>query len=162
MTDTLTGLPTQTSAMAPVPYRVRSRVIENADSVTLELEPLGTGLPAPLPGEFMMLYAFGVGEVAISTSGIASDGALIHTIRSVGAVSAALCAAEPGTTLGVRGPFGTSGGLAEATGRRRYCYVIGFANGTAHVETSSGYTRRFESLAEALEYAQPLVVGDPK
>ena len=68
MTDTLTGLPTQTSAMAPVPYRVRSRVIENADSVTLELEPLGTGLPAPLPGEFMMLYAFGVGEVAISTS----------------------------------------------------------------------------------------------
>lgn len=51
--------------------------------------------------------------------------------------------------------------LAEATGRRRYCYVVGFANGTAHVETSSGYTRRFESLAEALEYAQPLVVGDP-
>ena len=40
--------------------------------------------------------------------------------------------------------------------------VIGFDNGTAHVETSSGYTRRFESLAEALEYAQPLVVGDPK
>ena len=51
--------------------------------------------------------------------------------------------------------------LAESTGRRRYCYVVGFANGTAHVETSSGYTRRFESLAEALEYAQPLVVGDP-
>jgi len=42
--------------------------------------------------------------------------------------------------------------LAEAIGRRRYCYVVGFANGTAHVETSSGYTRRFNSLAEALEY----------
>lgn len=117
MTDTLAGLPTQTSAMAPVPYRVRSRAIENADSVTLELEPLGAALPAPLPGEFMMLYAFGVGEVAISTSGIAPDGALTHTIRSVGAVSAALCAAEPGTTLGVRGPFGTSWGLAEVAGR---------------------------------------------
>jgi NAD(P)H-flavin reductase len=63
------------------------------------------------------LYAFGVGEVAISTSGINPDGTLTHTIRSVGAVSAALCAAEPGTTLGVRGPFGTSWGLAEAAGR---------------------------------------------
>ena len=27
--------------MAPVPYRVRSRVVENADSVTLCLEPVG-------------------------------------------------------------------------------------------------------------------------
>lgn len=117
MTDTMTGRPTQTSAMAPVSYRVRSKVVENADSVTLVLEPVDVELPHPLPGEFMMLYAFGVGEVAISTSGIASDGALTHTIRAVGAVSAALCAAEPGMTLGVRGPFGTSWGLAEAAGR---------------------------------------------
>lgn len=66
-----------------------------------------------------MLYAFGVGEVAISVSGdpSSSDGTITHTIRNVGAVSAALCAAEPGTTLGVRGPFGTSWGLDEATGR---------------------------------------------
>jgi len=35
----------------------------------------------------------------------------------VGAVSAALCAAEPGSMLGMRGPFGTSWGLEEATGR---------------------------------------------
>ena len=51
--------------MAPVPYRVLSRVVENADSVTLHLEPVDTALPNALPGEFMMLYAFGVGEVAI-------------------------------------------------------------------------------------------------
>jgi NAD(P)H-flavin reductase len=103
--------------MAPVPYRVSSRVVENADSVTLQLEPVDSGLPNALPGEFMMLYAFGVGEVAISTSGINADGTLTHTVRSVGAVSAALCAAQPGTTLGVRGPFGTGWGLAEAVGR---------------------------------------------
>jgi NAD(P)H-flavin reductase len=103
--------------MAPVPYRVRSRVVENADSVTLTLDPVNAVLPPALPGEFMMLYAFGVGEVAISTSGISPDGTLTHTIRSVGAVSAALCAAEAGATIGVRGPFGTSWGLAEAAGR---------------------------------------------
>jgi NAD(P)H-flavin reductase len=60
-----------------------------------------------------------VGEVAISVSGDPSrtDGTITHTIRSVGAVSAALCAAEPGSTLGVRGPFGTTWGLAHAAGR---------------------------------------------
>ena len=103
--------------MTPVPYRVRSRVTENADSVTLHLDPVDTVLPSPAPGEFMMLYAFGVGEIAISTSGIGTDGSLIHTIRAVGAVSAALCAAEPGATVGVRGPFGTTWGLTEAAGR---------------------------------------------
>ncbi len=106
-----------TDAMAPVPYRVRTRVAENADSVTLTLDPVNGALPGALPGEFMMLYSFGVGEIAISTSGISPDGTLTHTIRAVGAVSAALCAAEPGTTIGVRGPYGTNWGLAEAAGR---------------------------------------------
>lgn len=113
------GWAPESSAMAPMPYRVRSRVVENADSVTLCLEPVATELSVPRPGEFMMLYAYGVGEVAISVSGdpSSSDGTITHTIRNVGAVSAALCAAEPGTTLGVRGPFGTSWGLDEAAGR---------------------------------------------
>lgn len=117
MTDTAVRTDAHTSAMTPVPYRVRSRVTENTDSVTLDLEPVDTVLPVPAPGEFMMLYAFGVGEIAISTSGISPDGTLTHTIRAVGAVSAALCAAEPGATIGVRGPFGTSWGLAESAGR---------------------------------------------
>lgn len=116
MTETLAGRATA-ATMAPVPYQVLSRVAENADSVTLRLAPVDAVLPHPLPGEFMMLYAFGVGEVAISTSGINADGTLTHTIRAVGAVSAALCAAEPGATIGVRGPFGTSWGLDNAHGR---------------------------------------------
>ncbi len=107
------------SAMAPVPYRVHSRVAESADSATLCLEPLGEVLRAPQPGEFMMLYAFGVGEVAISISGdpTVTDGSITHTIRAVGAVSRALHDAEPGSVVGVRGPFGTSWGLDEAAGR---------------------------------------------
>ena len=76
--------------MAPVPYRVRSKEVENADSVTMHLGPVDAALPNALPGEFMMLYAYGVGEVAISTSGINSDGTLTHTVRAVGAVSAAV------------------------------------------------------------------------
>ena len=107
------------SAMAPVPYRVRSRVVESPDSATLCLEPVGESLRTPQPGEFMMLYAFGVGEAAISISGdpTVTDGSITHTIRAVGAVSRALHNAEPGSVVGVRGPFGTTWGLAEAGGR---------------------------------------------
>jgi NAD(P)H-flavin reductase len=107
------------SAMAPVPYRVRSRVQENHDSATLHLEPLTAALRSAQPGEFMMLYAFGVGEIAVSISGESTltDGTITHTIRAVGAVSRALHDAQAGTVIGVRGPFGTTWGLAEAEGR---------------------------------------------
>ncbi|WP_156685566.1 FAD/NAD(P)-binding protein [Mycobacterium sp. Marseille-P9652] len=121
MTETFSPAPPATARdqMAPVPYRVRSRVVESADSATLCLEPVGEALPAPLPGEFMMLYAFGVGEIAISTSGdpAITDGSLTHTIRAVGAVSRALHGARPGSVVGVRGPCGTSWGMDDVVGR---------------------------------------------
>ena len=103
-------------AMVPVPHRVVSRARETADTWTLELEPLGERV-RPRAGQFDMLYAFGVGEVPISTSGDhEGDGALTHTIRAVGAVTRALCALEPGAVVGVRGPFGTEWPLEEVAG----------------------------------------------
>jgi len=118
MTDTA-AWPVAPSAMSPVPYRVRSRVAENRDSATLRLEPVREPLMHPLPGEFMMMYAFGVGEIAISVSGVptVADDTITHTIRSVGAVSRALHEAQPGTLIGMRGPFGTNWGLDDADGR---------------------------------------------
>ncbi|GAA4553324.1 FAD/NAD(P)-binding protein [Amycolatopsis samaneae] len=98
--------------MLPTPYRVATRVVETADSVTLRLEPVATPLPAARLGQFMMLYVHGVGEVAISVSGPGPA----HTIRAVGAVSRALCELAPGTVVGVRGPYGTSWDLADAAG----------------------------------------------
>jgi NAD(P)H-flavin reductase len=103
--------------MTPVPYRVVSRAVETADTSTLVLEPLGAPV-VPAPGQFNMLYAFGVGEVPISTSAAPDpNGTLVHTIRDVGAVSHALVHAEPGSVIGVRGPYGTTWPLQEARGR---------------------------------------------
>jgi NAD(P)H-flavin reductase len=71
-----------------------------------------------LPGQFNMIYAFGVGEVPISISGDpGAGGPLIHTVRDVGAVSRAICRAQPGDQLGVRGPYGTSWPVEAAAGR---------------------------------------------
>jgi NAD(P)H-flavin reductase len=102
--------------MTPEPYRVVSRVQETADAWTLALEPVAAAI-RPQPGQFDMLWAFGVGEVPISTSALAGGGGeLTHTIRAVGPVTRALCAAEPGEVLGVRGPFGTAWPLEAAEG----------------------------------------------
>jgi NAD(P)H-flavin reductase len=94
--------------MTPVPYRVAGRIAETTDTVTLSLAPIGDAV-IPRPGQFVMLYAPGVGEVPISTSGVpGDDGVLTHTIRGVGAVSRALAGLEVGNVVGVRGPFGTT------------------------------------------------------
>lgn len=105
--------------MTPRPWRITDRRRETADSWTLELEPSDGGPPISyLPGQFNMIYAFGIGEVPISISGEANaDGPLVHTVRDVGAVSAAICRARPGETLGVRGPYGSAWPVAAAGGR---------------------------------------------
>ncbi len=105
--------------MVPERFRVSGRRQETADTWTLELEPADRdgGLPFH-PGQFTMLYAFGAGEVPISISGDpAAPGRLVHTVRAVGAVSAAVCRTEPGQMLGVRGPFGSHWPVEAAAGR---------------------------------------------
>jgi NAD(P)H-flavin reductase len=103
-------------AMAPVPYRVVGRARETADTITLTLEPVGESIATPRPGQFNMLYAFGVGEVPISVSAIDAGHRLRHTVRGVGAVSQSLCSSEAGTVIGVRGPFGTDWDVESAMG----------------------------------------------
>ena len=101
----------------PVRYLVTSRAAETYDTVTLGLEPVDQPIAPYQPGQFTMLYAFGVGEVPISISGGPAGPRLVQTIRSVGAVTRALCGAGEGELIGVRGPFGTGWGVADATGR---------------------------------------------
>ncbi len=106
---TATNSPTTVrEPMLPSTYRVLRREQETADTVTLTLERDGEALAAACePGQFNMLYAFGVGEVPISVSAASDVGEpLVHTIRSVGKTSAALARLKPGQSLGVRGPFG--------------------------------------------------------
>ncbi len=102
--------------MVPLMYRVSSRRQDLADTVTLALEPIHERIAAPAPGQFNMLWAFGVGEAPISLAGIDGD-VLTHTVRGVGAVTNALCAMSEGDQVGVRGPYGTGWDLDGARGR---------------------------------------------
>jgi len=98
--------------MAPQPFRVERKRRETYDTWTLELAPVRGEPVVALPGQFTMLYAFGIGEVPISVSGPP----LVQTIRAVGPVTRALCASKPGTVIGVRGPFGSSWPVEAAKG----------------------------------------------
>ena len=100
--------------MIPRPFGVTGRRQDTSDTWTLELEPREGDAPVFAPGQFVMAYVFGVGEVPISVSGAAESVAL--TVRAVGAVTSAVCALEPGAVLGVRGPFGNTWPIEEAAG----------------------------------------------
>ncbi len=102
-------------AEAPSPFRVSERRRETRDSWTLQLEPLAGPPLVVRPGQFTMLYAFGVGEVPISVSGDPA-GPLVHTIRAVGAVTRAICDARHDGVVGVRGPFGNTWPIDAAIG----------------------------------------------
>jgi NAD(P)H-flavin reductase len=105
--------------MQPRPYSIKDVTTETYDTFTIELVPEQDGAnPTFAPGQFNMLYVFGVGEVPISISGDPNiNNQLTHTIRIVGTVTKALAQQKRNSILGVRGPFGTHWPIEEAKGK---------------------------------------------
>lgn len=98
---------------------MKNRRHETDDVVTFDI-PLKKNAPlfTPFkPGQFNMLYAFGIGEVPISISGDPDDPErLVHTIRAVGPVSEALTKMGSNDLVGLRGPYGSSWPVEKAVG----------------------------------------------
>src|SRR3990167_3885834 len=70
------------------------------------------------PGQFNMLYLFGVGEVPISIVSDPEDDSLYeHTIRNLGRVTYGLSLLQVGDQVGIRGPFGRGWPLKAAKGK---------------------------------------------
>ena len=104
--------------MMPRIYRIvrRSKETSNTFTITLSGED-DTNSPSFNPGQFNMLYTFGVGEVPISFSGNADQKEeIVHTIRVQGAVTTAIGRLGIGDCIGVRGPFGRGWPLDKAKG----------------------------------------------
>ncbi len=117
---------TTTDPMLPQPYTVRDVAKETPDTFTLRLEPeIAVQRTSFQPGQFSMLWVFGVGELPISISGDpALQDRLVYTVRSVGQATHALVNRRVGEGVGVRGPFGT-GWPAEAARGRDVIVVAG-------------------------------------
>ena len=71
------------------------------------------------PGQFVEVSLFGIGEapISISSSPSRSNGTFELCVRRVGDVTNALHQMEPGTMLGIRGPFGNPFPVAEMKGK---------------------------------------------
>jgi NAD(P)H-flavin reductase len=116
---TLQAAPVATDPMLPQAYLVQRVEKETSDTFSITVDPEdGAEHTAFKPGQFSMLWVFGVGELPISISGDPAErGRLVYTVRSVGKATNALVSRKPGDGIGVRGPFGTGWPLEIARGR---------------------------------------------
>lgn len=115
--DTLAEQALAADPMVPRPFRIVRVQKELSDTFTFDLVAQDGKPLAFRPGQFNMLYVFGVGEVPISISGDpAVPEVLVHTIRAVGTVTRAMWTMKAGQTLGVRGPFGSGWPVDAARG----------------------------------------------
>lgn len=105
----------------PFDAEIVERVQESTDIFTLKLrftDPQKQQEYSFVPGQFNMMYLFGVGEVPIS---IISDpdksSYYSHTIRRVGRITNGLSLLKTGDHIGLRGPFGRGWPLKKAEGK---------------------------------------------
>jgi NAD(P)H-flavin reductase len=104
--------------MTPQPARVVRAKRETQDTFTLDVAPVDGPLPGFDPGQFSMLYVFGVAELPISISGDPDrEGGLTYTVRSVGPATQALISRTENDCVGIRGPFGNAWPLESARGK---------------------------------------------
>jgi sulfhydrogenase subunit gamma (sulfur reductase) len=105
----------------PVVARIRDKVQESPTIVTLRLQLENADQHQAYsfdPGQFNMVYLYGVGEVPISIVSDPEDEAMLdHTIRSVGRVTRGITQLKVGDAVGLRGPFGRGWPLTEAAGK---------------------------------------------
>jgi NAD(P)H-flavin reductase len=103
------GVAVDAGPMQTEPWRIVRVTRETRDTFTLALEPEAAGRRLSFrPGQFNMLWSFGVGEVPISMSGSNRETRRVtHTLRAVGAVTRSFQALRKGDSVGLRGPYGT-------------------------------------------------------
>lgn len=139
--------------LLPRQFRLLSKSNETPDTVTLVFEDPEAGGVQFIPGQFMMIYVFGVGEVPISIAGNPhAPNLLVHTVRAVGAVTDAICGLEPGDVVGMRGPYGTGWPLDAAQGRDLLIVTGGIGLAPLRPAVIEALNRREEFLSLSLIY----------
>lgn len=109
------------NAYLPWEAEIIERIQESETIFTLQLRLTDPALHNAYqyqPGQFNMLYLYGVGEVAISiVSDPEHEDLLTHTINRVGRVTRGLSQVKAGEKIGIRGPYGRGWPLREAEGQ---------------------------------------------
>lgn len=85
--------------LVPTPCKVVARRDENSDTSTLTLAAPSQWFPGFRPGQFMMVYARGVGEIPLSISGDPTHADhTVFILFGLSVPSAARCTKPPSVT----------------------------------------------------------------
>ena len=108
----------QSNPYQPHEVVILERIQELADLFTLRLKFTDPDIQDNYvfePGQFNMLYLYGVGEIAISIVSDPADSHIIdHTIRVLGRVTRGMANLKTGDRIGLRGPYGRGWPMLEA------------------------------------------------
>lgn len=106
------------SSRLPFEAEIIERIQESPSLFTLRLRFTDPSVHEAYqfePGQFNMLYLYGVGEVPISIISDPRDEHIYdHTIRAVGRVTNGLSILKQGDRIGIRGPYGRGWPLEQA------------------------------------------------
>jgi NAD(P)H-flavin reductase len=109
---------TSHNPLVPQLFDITDFRCDTHDIFTLTLKPQNKSNFLFSPGQFNMLYAFGIGESAISiSSSPLNHENITHTIRVVGSVTRNLQKLTTKDTIGIRGPFGNGWPIHQFKGK---------------------------------------------
>ncbi|TNF65201.1 MAG: Ni/Fe hydrogenase subunit gamma [Gammaproteobacteria bacterium] len=144
--------------------------IQDADEIfTLRLELTDPQLREKYrfqPGQYNMIYLYGVGEVAISIVNDRefSPNRFEHTIQVVGRVTKGMAKLKKGDRVGIRGPFGTQWPIKNAYGKDVVIMTGGLGNAplVALTECLLQERERFGKLyvVQGLRHSDGLIYQD--
>ncbi|MEM1526718.1 MAG: FAD/NAD(P)-binding protein [Ignisphaera sp.] len=128
------------------PAVVIGEVMEAPNVKTLYLKVEGSY--SVKPGQFNMIYIFGLGEIPISLANLPSmisrSTVIEHTIRSIGAVTKAVVGGVGvGSTVGLRGPYGNGWPLDGVEGMD--IVVVGGGIGMAPLRPIVKYVEKYRN-----------------
>jgi NAD(P)H-flavin reductase len=130
-------------AMPAAELLPRPAIVEEVRSVTaceklFRIRPEDGRPLGQLPGQWVQVSIFGVGEAPISISSPPSDDPTFELcVRSVGNLTKGLHSLRPGERVGIRGPYGTHYPVEEARGKDLLCVAGGL--GLAPLRSFIGY-----------------------
>jgi len=137
-------LNTKLSPYQPHEAVVLERIQEGPDLFTLRLQFTDPKIQDAYtfePGQFNMLYLYGVGEIAISiVSDPEFEQVIDHTIRVVGRVTRGMANLKTGDRIGLRGPYGRGWPMLES--KQKDVVVVTGGLGCAPVVSAINYIER--------------------
>jgi NAD(P)H-flavin reductase len=118
------------------------------------------------PGQYNMIYLYGVGEVAISIVNDRdfSPERFEHTIQVVGRVTKGMTKLKKGDRVGIRGPFGTSWPIEKALDKNVVIVTGGLGNAplVALTETLLNSRDKFKKIyvIQGIKHSKGLIYQD--